>query len=126
MSYREYTTRDGRLVRQHNNGHRFTLQRLVILPTQPGDESTFERQAMAALQDLRDRDGETGYKAWFERSFEQDGKTADDFTWQQILAAAQIELEHPSECSCFLPDQSCAVCRSIAHVLSVAELVEQS
>jgi formate dehydrogenase maturation protein FdhE len=80
---------------------------------------------MQELYKLADTVGNPAYKAWWERCFEQDGHTADDFTWQQILTAAQIALEHPEtlECSCVTPEQSkcCPICQSIAHASVVPE-----
>lgn len=78
---------------------------------------------MLSLYELADTLGNPAYKAWWWRSFEQDGHTADDFTWQQILASAQMALEHTEtlECSCNGVTPLCDICRSIAHVSSIAQ-----
>lgn len=124
MSYREYSTASGGLSHRSHNGHRFTPDpRDILHPVRPGDGPIFKRYALAALQTLVDDIGEREYKAWWERSFEQDGKTADDFTWQEVMIAAQLALEHPEtlECSCNGVTQPCEVCKSIAHVSTVPE-----
>lgn len=120
MAYREYTDDNGRLHRRHYNGHLFTKPRTSELapPTPPGDDPITQALAIDKLQALRDRDGEAAYRAWFERTFEQDGHTADDFTWRQILAAALIAIEHPEtfECDCNGANRdSCPHCREEAH-----------
>jgi hypothetical protein len=51
------------------------------------------------------------------RTFESNGKNYEDFTWKEIAEAAGNELEHPTECHCVLPEQSCHVCRATARLI---------
>ena len=116
MTYHEYEDGNGHLRRSRRNGHRrVTGWDLMLL--RPGDEYHFETRARAALVRIEAAQGNLAYRAWFEREFERDGKTVDDFTWREIAQAAQDALEHPSECDCI--DGSCRVCVSMAHVLSL-------
>lgn len=59
----------------------------------PDNTWVLKSKAEQALTDLFVKLGNPAYKAWFERTFEIDGKTADDFTWREIYNAAKIELE---------------------------------
>jgi hypothetical protein len=64
-----------------------------------------------------ERYGLIQWDAFCLRTFESDGKNYDDFTWKEIAELSQIELDHPAECKCCLPEQSCKVCRSIASIV---------
>lgn len=78
-------------------------------------------KAEQLLNELFVKNGRASYRAWWERTFEINEKTADSFTWREIYNLAQTELDHPHECGCVLPEQSCEVCRSIAHVISLQD-----
>ena len=117
MSYHEYTDSRGRLHRRHNNGHRFNYS-AAILPLEKTDDSlAWKTKAADLLQKLVDRDGETAYRAWWERTFESGGETINSYSWRQISEAAQLEWDHPAECGCALPEQVCSIC---VHTASVA------
>ena len=70
-----------------------------------------------ALAVLRHRMTEHEYSAWQYRNFERYGETMQDYTWCEIMMAANMELNHPAECTCH--DGSCQVCKSYAHTREI-------
>jgi hypothetical protein len=50
-----------------------------------------EGRALALRSDLRDILGETAFRKWWADTFEQDGKTADSFTWKEIVQAERAK-----------------------------------
>jgi hypothetical protein len=61
--------------------------------------------------------GLVSWDAFCLRTFEAEGKNYEDFTWKEMANLAEEEFDHPAECNCILPEQSCKVCRSIAQVV---------
>jgi len=118
MSYREYTTPNGKTYARHNNGHYFTGPACVL--PMPDDSKMWESAANSRLRDLAEMLGQTDYRAWWARTFEKGGHDADAYTWRQIATAALIEIEHPTECTCD-PLRVCELCASIAHEVAESE-----
>jgi hypothetical protein len=61
--------------------------------------------------------GLTSWNAFCLRTFDSDGKNYEDFTWKEMAQLTEEEFNHPAECKCVLPEQSCPICRSLAQVV---------
>jgi hypothetical protein len=81
------------------------------------DDPTYKGFAENSLAILRLRMSAHEFAAWQYRSFERYGETMDDYRWCDIWLAANMEINHPAECTC--ADGSCQVCRSYAHVQAI-------
>lgn len=78
----------------------------------------WQLRAYNAIRELKVKNGATWYFAWRMRTF---GEENNQVRWEELALAAEHELEHPSECGCVLPEQSCEVCRSMSHVIFVTQ-----
>lgn len=96
MSYHENTDRNGRTLRRHYNGKRFTVDyeglamQIEMAEEANPDSRYWERSATERQLDLVDLIGEEAYQAWFEETWPTAGShhTVDDHTWKQIYQAA--------------------------------------
>lgn len=52
----------------------------------------FKSKAEQALNELFVKIGREGYRAWWTKTFEIDGKNADHFSWREIFLAAEQAL----------------------------------
>lgn len=86
MSYHEYE--DG-TVRRHYNGHRLSSSDVV----RDYDQQDAKTAIFYVRSLLRGVDGlDDAYIAWFEATFEQGGKTIEDFSWREIRDKAEAKL----------------------------------
>lgn len=94
MSYHEYTGPDGKLRRQHNNGHRQTSQARAMIATinqiydeAHPDSKLWQNQAEFTLVELADLLGREQSKAWSELVWP--GDKIDNYTWKEICEMAE-------------------------------------
>lgn len=93
MSYHEYANQDGKLRRQHDNGHHVTNAREAINTVEQiyqnadPESKLWERQASFTLEVLGKLLGGGRYVAWYELVWP--GDKIDNYTWKQICEMAE-------------------------------------
>ena len=122
MAYHEHVY-NGHLVRRHYNGHRFISEQREIAgppPIEQHNDPIYEQEARRLMAQLEVQIGKLQYYAWMLRTFKP------NTTWRDVLVSAEMTLKHPEvlDCRCCHEGESCDICESVDHALSLDEFPE--